>query len=51
MGPAVAPGAAVRAVGNVAKWDERKGSGFIAVDGMNDVFVHKSELPAEILRD
>ena len=48
MGPAIAPAAALRAVGNVARWDEQNGSGFIAVDGMKNVFVHKSELPAEI---
>lgn len=47
--PTLVPSATLRLAGNVARWDERKGYGFIAVEGMNDVFVHKKDLPPVVL--
>lgn len=47
--PVLVPSATLRLAGILARWDERKGYGFIAVEGMTDVFVHKNDMPPEFL--
>jgi len=44
----IAPSPSLWLIGYIRKWDVRKGYGFIAADGADDVFVHKRDLPPEL---
>lgn len=42
------PSNTLRLIGCIKKWDSKKGFGFVAADGADDVFVHMNDLPPEV---
>jgi len=44
----VEPSSTLRLIGVVKKWDKKKGYGFVEADGVDDVFIHRNDLPPEV---
>jgi len=44
----VEPSATLRLIGSVKKWDRKRGYGFVEADGVDDVFLHRNDLPPEV---
>lgn len=45
---ALEPSSTLRLIGYVKKWDRQRGYGFVEADGVDDVFLHRNDLPPEV---